>query len=243
MQLDPSVLTFDIDFVLQKDDHIARIPVNLTTKDALCAIFRQQLSVPAYFTEGNWDQLFDVLRFPNFELSPGASRNGRTILLHQDIPLLKQDRYEAKTYSEIVIESILHLQQQAEAQAGEHHSNEQLIAVFPLQIREEMSALLGEPFRPPVWEIEVGIYMEERPFALYSEHAPEWLLIQQWIDRLDGVTVEYLNLFKAGCCSLYITSIHQRSGYYIAYTTLSHISKEQAQALLDEYDESDFSFL
>src|ERR1700730_9528875 len=69
MKYDPSVLTFRPNFAIQKNDHVARIPAGIATKDDLCAAIQEQLTVPAYFTTGNWDHLHDVLRFPNFELS------------------------------------------------------------------------------------------------------------------------------------------------------------------------------
>jgi hypothetical protein len=67
MKHDASVLTFCSDFPIQENDHVAQMPTGLTTKHDLCAAIQRQITVPTYFKTGNWDHLFEILRFPNLE--------------------------------------------------------------------------------------------------------------------------------------------------------------------------------
>jgi Barstar (barnase inhibitor) len=226
MMYDPSALTYSADFSIQPTDHVARLSAGITTKDDLCAALQQQLAVPSYFTTGNWDQLFEVLRFPNFELPPGVSRSGRTVLLHQDIPLLRQDWMEAQTYLEILIESIRHLHKiNQPKEASVAGKGDILIAVFPPEFADEIQKILSRRY----WEASIGMREAENPIDLIYQREPDWQMVHLWLTHLNGLTAEFLQLHAKKQISITVTYLYQQSGYYIKYQALS---EERPMALL-----------
>lgn len=226
MKHDASVLTFCSDFPIQENDHVAQMPTGLTTKHDLCAAIQRQITVPTYFKTGNWDHLFEILRFPNLELAPGASRNGRTILLHQDIPLLEADWFEAQTYLEILIDSIQHLRDvNQQEKAVEAENKEELIAVFPPVLANEVWKVLSHP---PRWEAAVIIHTaNDGEMYLFRSRTANWALVQQWLTHLNEFINEYLELYKKERCCLKIAYLRQHHGYYIIYTSLAEDVQEK----------------
>lgn len=224
MQYDISALIFDIDIQIHENDLVARLPSDLVSKTALFSELQAQLHFAPYWGP-NWDGLHDWLRAPQV-----WTQCSRVVLIHEDIPLLHSHWYEARTYLEIVIDSIVHLRS-SESLSIDPSQNRPIaiIAAFPATLYEQVQALLD---RPAPWYASLGMRQDTGPAYLQREIDPTWDTFPPLLERLDGLTVEYFELNRENHVSLTVTYLRQYAGYYMKYYTIAESAYTEARLLL-----------
>ena len=184
MQYDISALTFDTNVEVQETDLIAHISSNIVSKAALFSEFQAQLHFPPPYSGPNWNYLHDWLR-ASYDWADWDQCT-RVVLIHQDIPLLHSHWYEARTYLEIIMDSILDLRT-TQSEGSSHNHPRAVIAAFPVALHEQVRALLD---RPAPWYASIGMRQDTGPAYLQQEIDPTWDIFPLWLERLDGLTAE-----------------------------------------------------
>jgi hypothetical protein len=120
-RMDHSHSLFDLNgdaFRCQPDDHVARIPASLGSRESLFDVLKTELDLPDYFGE-NWNALSECLRDLSWIESP------RAVILHADLPQLQKD--DLAIYLEVLADSV------ESWKPGEEHV---LTVVFPENVRD-----------------------------------------------------------------------------------------------------------
>ena len=123
--IDISVFTFDVASVNldPRTDFIAKVPAELSDRQALLEALRRELQLPLYFGN-NWDALSECLR----DLSWIKCR--RVVILHEDLPPLNAK--DSATYLGVLSECV------RDWKPVEDH---ELVVAFPPEARDAMAII------------------------------------------------------------------------------------------------------